>query len=137
MGAGIRDIKKEDIMAHEFCWMELTTEDPSKAQEFYGSLFGWTYKHLDMAQGGTYTMFEPEAGGPGGGMMATPQPGVPTAWLPYVTVDDLEASVARVQELGGTVRMGPTPVPDHGAFAVVADPTGAVLGLWRSEPMES
>jgi predicted enzyme related to lactoylglutathione lyase len=120
-------------MAHEFCWMELTTEDADKAKAFYSDLFGWGYEESQMEQGGVYSMFEPKAGGPGGGIMAKPMPEVPTAWTPYVAVDDLEASVGRVTELGGTVHMGPTPVPGHGAFAIVADPTGGVLGLWRCE----
>lgn len=119
-------------MAHEFCWIEMTTDDPTAAKRFYGDLFGWSYDEMEMAQGGTYSMFQPAAGGPGGGIMAKPQPELPTVWMPYVAVDDLEASVARVEELGGTVHMGPTPVPGHGHFAVIADPSGGVIGLWRN-----
>ena len=118
-------------MAHEFCWIEMTTGDPTAAREFYGKLFGWKYDEESMENGGTYAMFQPEAGGPGGGIMAKPSQECPTAWMPYVQVDDLEASVARVKELGGAVHMGPAPVKEHGHFAVVADPSGAAIGLWK------
>jgi predicted enzyme related to lactoylglutathione lyase len=118
-------------MAHDFCWIELTTDDQAAAKTFYTELFGWSFEDHPMPEGGSYSMFQPSAGGPGGGVMAKPCAEVPTAWLPYVLVEDLEASVAKVKELGGTVHMEPTPVPEHGSFAVIADPSGGVLGLWR------
>ena len=119
-------------MAHEFSWIELTTEDPGAARSFYAELFGWSFDEMPMDGGGVYAMFQPNAGGPGGGIMAKPCAEVPTAWMPYVSVDDLETAVAKTTELGGKVHMGPTPVKDHGEFAVVADPSGGVLGLWHN-----
>ena len=120
-------------MAHEFCWIEMTTDNPGAAREFYTSLFDWSFDEMEMAQGGTYAMFQPAGGGPGGGLMAKPAAEVPTAWTPYVAVDDLAAACSRVRRLGGQVLMDQTPVPGHGAFAIIADPTGAVLGLWKNE----
>ena len=122
-------------MASEFCWIEMCTDDPGAAKSFYGELFGWSYDEMETEQGGTYSMFEPTAGGPGGGIMAKPMPEAPTAWMPYVATDDLQASVARVTELGGTVHVEPTPVPGHGEFAVIADPSGGVIGLWKTAEM--
>ncbi len=52
--------------------------------------------------------------------------------MPYVLTEDLEASVKRVEELGGVVHVPPTPVTEHSAFAVIADPSGGVIGLWRN-----
>jgi uncharacterized protein len=123
-------------MANEFCWIEMCTDNTEAAKNFYGELFGWTYDEMEMKEGGTYSMFEPKAGGPGGGIMAKPLPEVPNAWTPYVATDDLEAAVAKVTKLGGTVHMGPTPVPGHGSFAVIADPAGGVIGLWKTEAMD-
>ena len=119
-------------MAHEFCWIELATGGVDAARSFYADLFGWSFTEAE-SESGAYSMFEPAAGGPGGGMMAKPSDDVPTAWMPYVAVDDLAASVARVEELGGEVRIGPTPVPGHGELAVIADPSGGTIGLWRSQ----
>lgn len=118
-------------MAHKFCWIEMCTDNTAAAKSFYGELFGWTYDEMETNGGCVYSMFQP-AGGPGGGIMAKPTPEVPNAWTPYVSTDDLEASVAKVAELGGAVLMGPTPVPDHGAFALIADPAGGVIGLWKT-----
>jgi predicted enzyme related to lactoylglutathione lyase len=59
---------------------------------------------------------------------------VPSHWLVYFAVDDTDASVAKAQELGGSVRMPPMDVP-VGRFAVVADPQGATFAVIRmSDP---
>jgi predicted enzyme related to lactoylglutathione lyase len=119
-------------MAHDFCWIELSTDDQEAAKGFYSKLLGWDFEDHDMGGAGTYSMFQPQAGGPGGGIMAKPCAEAPTAWLPYVAVDDLEAAVAKVRELGGAVIVEPTPVPEYGSFAVITDPSGGALGLWRN-----
>ncbi len=116
-------------MANPFVHVELTTADLGKAKAFYEQLFAWKMEDVPMP-GGTYTMIDPE-GGTGGGMLKTPEPGVPTMWLAYVLVDDVRASTEKVKELGGTVYKDVTVIPDYGAFSVVADPTGGVLGLWQ------
>ena len=70
-------------MANPFVHVELTTSDPAKAKSVYGALFDWKLDDVEMAPGFTYTMIV-VGEGTGGGMMKTPAPGVPTAWLPYV-----------------------------------------------------
>ncbi len=68
-------------MANPFVHVELTTTDTGKAKAFYGALFDWKLDDMEMAPGFTYTMIR-VGEGTGGGMMKTPAPGVPTAWLP-------------------------------------------------------
>jgi uncharacterized protein len=50
--------------------------------------------------------------------------------MSYVTVEDLEASMARATELGATVHKEITTI-QVGRFAILADPQGAVIGLWQ------
>ena len=57
--------------------------------------------------------------------------GVYPHWSSYISVEDVDAKVARVTETGGTVIMGPDDVFDAGRMAFVADPTGAVFGMWQ------
>lgn len=68
------------------------------------------------------------------GMLAKPaeSPG-PSLWMPYIEVDDIDATAARVPELGGQVFVKPMDIPGVGRFAVLGDPTGATFGLLRSE----
>ena len=64
-------------------------------------------------------------------MMKTPDEHVPTAWLSYVTVDDVDASTSKAESLGAKVFVPPTDIPDIGRFSVIADPSGATLGLYK------
>jgi predicted enzyme related to lactoylglutathione lyase len=121
---------KEQIMANPFVHVELTTGDPDKAKSFYGALFDWKLEDVQMGPGFTYTMVRPGEG-TGGGIMKTPAPGVPTAWLPYALVEDVTAATAKAKSLGATVFKDVTEVPNAGSFSVIIDPTGAAIGLWQ------
>ena len=55
----------------------------------------------------------------------------PTAWTPYFMVSDVDATAAKVKELGGRVYMGPQDLPKIGRFAVVADPQGAMFDIFK------
>jgi predicted enzyme related to lactoylglutathione lyase len=56
---------------------------------------------------------------------------VPPNWGQYVTVNDADATTAKVTELGGQVIMGPMDVQDYGRMSVLADPAGAVFCIWQ------
>jgi predicted enzyme related to lactoylglutathione lyase len=118
-------------MANPFVHIELQTQDPGKAKAFYAKLLQWKLEDMDMGPGGTYTMIKAE-GGPGGGMMKTPMPNTPSMWIPYIGVDDVAKSTATAKELGATVYKEKTEIPGMGFFSIVADPTGAVLGLFEA-----
>lgn len=119
-------------MGNPFVHVELTTPDVEKAKAFYGALFDWKLEDMPMGPGFTYTMIR-VGEGTGGGMMATPAPGVPAAWLPYVLVNDLAAATAKAKSLGATVCKDITEVPEKGSFAILSDPAGAVIGLWQEK----
>lgn len=119
-------------MANPFVHVELNTTDVDKAKAFYGKLFDWKLEDVPMGADQTYTMIGVGEDGTGGGMMKHPVPGQPSAWLPYVNVDDVKESTAKVQALGGAVLRDVTEIPEMGSFSIIADPTGAVLGLWTS-----
>src|ERR1700680_3218399 len=90
-------------MANPFVHVELTTSDTGKAKSFYAALFDWKLDEVEMAPGFTYTMIR-VGEGTGGGMMKTPAPGVPTAWLPYVLVDDVAGASDKGKSLCARVR---------------------------------
>ena len=118
-------------MANPFVHVELSTTDLSKAKAFYGQLFDWKLEDMPMPQG-TYTMIS-VGDGTGGGMMAQPMPGAPSAWLPYVVVDDIAAATKKAQSLGATLCKEVTEVKDMGWFSIISDPTGAMIGLWKTK----
>ena len=117
-------------MANPFVHIELTTDNPGRAKEFYGQLFSWSLEDMPMPEG-PYTMVK-AGDGPGGGIMKKPTPEVPTAWLPYVQVDSVSDAVAKAKKLGGTIMKDKTPIPNMGAFAILLDPTGGAIGIYET-----
>jgi predicted enzyme related to lactoylglutathione lyase len=116
------------------CWTELTTSDTFTADRFYTALFGWKPKHSAPDSPMPYTEFTVEgADRPSIGMMAKPPhlpANVPSFWLPYFQVTDVDASVAKATSLGAQVHAGPQDIPDAGRFAVIADPQGAAFAVF-------
>jgi hypothetical protein len=122
-------------MANPFVHVELNTTDVDKAKAFYGKLFEWTLEDIPMAEG-TYTLIKVEKG-TGGGMMKQLIPGAPSMWLPYVEVQDISAATKKAQSLGAKIMKDVTQVMDMGWLSILVDPTGAMLGLWMSNPRSS
>ncbi len=119
-------------MANPFVHVELGTTDIDKAKSFYQSLFDWRLNDVEMGGGMTYTLIQ-VGEGTGGGMMKHPVPGAPSAWLPYVQVDNIRAATDKAKALGATVMRDVTAVMDEGFLSIIIDPTGAMLGLWQQK----
>jgi predicted enzyme related to lactoylglutathione lyase len=111
----------------EFSWNELATSDWEAAWAFYSRLFEWQKADaLDMGPDGTYQMFHRGAQ-PLGGMYTKPD--LPTHWLVYVRVADIQAAVEKAQDLGGQLLNGPMEVPGGDRVAQLLDPQGAAFAL--------
>ena len=119
-------------MANPFVHVELNTNDTAKAKAFYSKMFDWKMEDIPM-DWGTYTMIG-VGDGTGGGLMKNPIPNAPSFWLSYVLVDDIEAATKKAKSLGATVCKDVTEVMDMGWLSIIADPTGAMLGLWKAKP---
>ena len=117
-------------MANPFVHVELNTTDVPAAKAFYGELFDWKLEDMPMPSG-NYTIIK-VGEGTGGGMLKHPVPGAPSAWLAYVSVDDIEAATKMAKSLGATVMQDVTEVMGMGWLSIIVDPTGAALGLWKT-----
>lgn len=116
---------------HAIVHIEIPASAPKAAGQFYGDLFGWKTDTDDQFD---YTTFRPEDG-PGGGFPKVNNEQVrPGAVLLYVDVDDIEASLAKAEKLGGQTVQSRTEIPGMGWFALFSDPTGNVIGLWQTAP---
>jgi len=115
-----------------WCWNELHTSDPKKALAFYEKVFGFAHRSL-VGPDVTYHILS-KGGVDRGGV--TDVGGERPNWLPYVAVDDADATLARARKLGGTICTGPDDIPNVGRFGVLQDPTGAALAILKPFPME-
>lgn len=113
-----------------FSWREMVTQDVEGSKKFYTDLLGWTVDTMDMGGGNSYNMFM-QGDHPVAGMMKSPKEDVPSMWISYITVADLEATVEKAQALGAHLCMPITEIPGKGRFAGVADPQGAAIAFWQ------
>jgi predicted enzyme related to lactoylglutathione lyase len=112
----------------EVSWNELVTTDVAAAKSFYTGLFGWSTEAF--GSGMDYTLFK-QGDASVGGMMKCPMDGVPAHWLPYVTVEDVDACSSKAVKLGARVVAPAFDVADVGRIAVLLDPQGAAIGLFK------
>jgi predicted enzyme related to lactoylglutathione lyase len=112
-------------------WVDLGTPDIEASAGFYAALFGWDVPESENAeQTGGYRQAM-KGGQPAAGIMPLMQEGQPPAWSTYISVEDAEATAAKVREAGGNVMSEPMDVMDLGRMAIFADPSGAVFGIWQ------
>lgn len=113
-----------------FTWAELSARGMDRALPFYAAVFGWSANERANPGGPPYTMFQLEGEDVAGGMEMSPMvpAEVPSNWMVYFGVDDVDAAFKTALEAGAREMMPPTPFPG-GKFAVVGDPQGAVFGL--------
>jgi predicted enzyme related to lactoylglutathione lyase len=118
-------------MAHgTFMWNELMTTDVEKAKAFYAKTIGWNIEAMPMPNG-TYWIAKVD-GKPVAGLMAMMPDvpaGTPPHWFSYLEVDNVDARVKAVTANGGKVMRPPFDIPDVGRIAIIADATGAAMGL--------
>jgi predicted enzyme related to lactoylglutathione lyase len=110
-------------------WAECQTRNREAAQPFYEQVFGYEIDTMQMGEGGEYVLLKVNDQ-PAAGLIQIDDnwpEGVPSNWSVVFEVEDTDATVARVKELGGSVMMEPNDIPEVGRFAVVADPWGAVF----------
>jgi len=126
----------------EFVWGENLTRS-KKAQAtalaFYPAAVGYVASSMDVVEGKKKSKYDMVSfNGPSGA--AKPRAGIVPAkpaalggqWLPWVAVDDVDATVGKVKGLKGKVVTKPHDIPGVGRAAVVSDPTGAPLGLLKA-----
>jgi predicted enzyme related to lactoylglutathione lyase len=116
-------------MAGEIAFFELGVEDLERGRSFYEALFGWTFAPGPSGEG--FTISAPNA--PGG------MHGGDAGASPYVffAVNDMDAALERVRELGGTVEEmdvegGEDTVATHGRFKLCRDDQGSAFGLHQA-----
>ena len=115
------------------CWVDLMSPDVDASTAFYRAVFGWeaTDQHDDEGNR-IYVMFTLDGKSVAGlGGQPPGMDGMPPVWNTYIAVDDVVATVAKATAAGASIVAPPMQVMDAGEMAVFADPTGAVISVWK------
>jgi predicted enzyme related to lactoylglutathione lyase len=114
-------------MAGQPVHFEIPADDTEKGKAFWGGLFGWTFESYP----GPSEYHMARIGESAGVAVTNMEPGK-KGIRSYFDVDDINAAVARVRELGGEAGDA-MPVPSMGWFSVCTDSVGNEFGLWQSD----
>ena len=117
-----------DVPLGGVVWSEITTSDPRRSGEFYARLFAWT-RHIPSIADTPDDIVLMHDGTKIAGLAKSPRADVPSEWLFYFRVENIDAAAALVPELGGTMVTGITTIPNDCRFAIATDPTGATFAL--------
>jgi uncharacterized protein len=122
---------------------EIYADDPDSLQSFYTQLFDWEvtptpipgfdYRHIKSVATDAKGM-PTQPGGINGGLLKRPEGFGGNAWVNYVNVESVDASLAKAQQLGAKVTKPRAAVPGMGWFAMLTDPQGNNFALWQTDP---
>ena len=121
----------------DFIWYELMTPDPAGAKAFYDAVVGWD---IGEPIGGPveYRMIGRSDGGNAGGVLTLTDDmashGARPIWIGYINVDDVDSTVASIEQAGGKTLMGASDIPGVGRIAMVSDPQGAPFYVMKPTP---
>ena len=119
-------------------WTDLTVPNAEAVRDFYREVTGWQVTPVEMGGYSDYTMTSPADGTPVAGVCHARgvNAGLPAQWLVYISVADLDESIARCAKMGGSVVFGPKSMGQHGRYCVIRDPAGAVAALIQPPQQE-
>ena len=121
--------------AGAWCWNELAAHDVDAAVAFYTKL-GFEHQAMEMpgpdGKPSTYHVLSSE-GKPRAGIMKSPMPQAPQAWMPYVQVANCDQTIDKAKKLGATIALPPSDVATVGRLSIFTDPQGGWLGVLQPE----
>ncbi len=129
----------------EFIWYELLTTDSEAALAFYSAILGWQATDSDQPDM-DYRILSIQAEDTGeprevGGLMQLTeemcQGGAKPVWMGYIAVEDVDQAVANIVEMGGSVQLPPTDIPNVGRLAMASDPQGTPFYVMKGSSNET
>src|SRR5690554_5794573 len=118
------------IKTGKIFWQDLTVEDAEHLRDFYSKVVGWTFEKVNQGEYDDYNMINPEDKEVVAGICHRrgELQDLPSQWLNYVMVEDMENSLAQCLAHGGRIIDGPKNM-GQAKFVVIQDPAGAYLAL--------
>ncbi|WP_033341876.1 VOC family protein [Catenuloplanes japonicus] len=107
------------------CWFELSSPNPETISSFYGKIFHWAEQNMEYTPGVQYSEFVTSSARTVAGMRTTEGA---ARWLTCFEAEDVATTAGRCVALGGSVVAGMR-AATMGAYAILADPSGAEFGV--------
>jgi uncharacterized protein len=118
---------------HHIVHVEISALDREASGKFYAELFDWEVQQMPEMEYATFETGE----GVGGGFNPVRE-GYPAGTITfYVETDDVDATLAKAEALGGRILATRTEIPGVGWFGMFADPSGNMIGLLDPIPPPS
>ena len=116
-------------------WTDLTIKNAEEIRDFYKKVVGWKAEPLSMGQYDDYVMNTPETETSVAGICHARgiNSELPAQWLIYITVENVDNSVALCKKLGGKILVQPKNYGDIGTYCIIQDPAGAVCALFQQK----
>ncbi len=113
-------------------WTDLTVKDAGKIRDFYSEVVGWKAVPVSMGEYQDFNMFPEKSEAPAAGICHARggNAGLPSQWMIYILVEDLEKSIEACKRNGGRVIVGPKKISTD-QYCVIEDPAGAVAALYE------
>ena len=119
-------------MSNLFVWADLSTFDISLAKRFYSQCFGWKYQEIGDGYVSAQLGEQPAAG-----LFTMPEKfqsiGMPSFWMSYIQVDEIEEVVRLAEQHGAKIEVKPQPAPGGGRVALIRDPAGAGFTCYEGD----
>jgi len=114
-------------------WFDLTVPDAEKVKDFYSKVVGWKSAPVSMGDYNDYNMNSPENGKTNAGICHRrgTNAELPSQWLLYITVKNVDESAKVCKENGGKIIVDPKYMGTYGRYCVIEDPAGAVCALFE------
>ena len=115
-------------------WIDISVDDATGLTDFYAEVTGWQPESVSMGDYDDFSMKTPHSDTSVAGICHArgSNADIPSQWLIYITVEDVDASARACTERGGKLIVAPKALGDA-RFCVIEDPAGAVAALYQPE----
>ncbi len=115
-------------------WVDLTVPNADKVKDFYEQVVGWNVEPVSMGAYDDYCMNQKNTNLPVAGVCHKkgPNKDLPSQWLIYITVQNLDASIESCTKMGGQL-LTKIKHSENGRYIIIQDPDGAVCALFEAE----
>lgn len=116
-------------------WIDLTIPNAEEIKNFYTEVVGWQSENVSMGSYDDFNMFNQSTGGPVAGICHKRggNSNIPSQWMIYIIVENIEESIKRCKELGGKILLELKSMGDYGKYCIIQDPSNAVCALFEKK----